>query len=84
MNIEKCHDCGVMPGEIHKEGCDWEICGKCGRQMLTCECDDIGNIDRIPFGTVREIAARIPYFTCDHIEKYVKKDILGAIEKGLW
>lgn len=81
--IEKCHDCGVKPGEIHKVVCDWEVCSKCGGQMLTCDCNSEES-QRIPFGTVREIASRIPYYTCEHIEKYTKKDLLNAIEKGLW
>ena len=25
MAVEKCHDCGVKPGEIHKAGCDWKV-----------------------------------------------------------
>lgn len=29
MSIEKCHDCGIKPGEIHKMGCDWEVCSIC-------------------------------------------------------
>ena len=35
---EKCHDCGVHIGEVHKPGCDWEECPFCGRQLLSCEC----------------------------------------------
>lgn len=80
----KCHDCGVEPGQIHKDGCDWEICFYCGGQMLSCDCGDIEDEKRIPYGTVREIAARIPYFSCEHIEKYIKRDLEEAIEEGLW
>jgi hypothetical protein len=81
--MRKCHDCGVEPGQIHEEGCDWEICSKCGGQMLSCGCN-AEESNRIPYGTVREIAARIPYFSADHIDKYIKKDLSDAIEKGLW
>jgi hypothetical protein len=33
-----CHDCGVIGGQYHAEGCDVEECPKCGHQLLGCEC----------------------------------------------
>jgi len=32
----KCHDCGVCIGELHKEGCDGVTCTVCGTQLLIC------------------------------------------------
>ena len=32
----KCHDCGAEEGELHSQGCDMEICFRCGRQAITC------------------------------------------------
>ncbi len=29
-----CGDCLVLEGELHEEGCDQEICSKCGKQVL--------------------------------------------------
>ncbi len=78
-----CHDCGVEDGELHKKGCDWEICWKCGGQLLSCFCHSEG-IQRIPFGTVREIAARIPYYNDSNTIDRAKKELLEAIHKGLW
>lgn len=33
-----CHDCGVIAGELHLDGCDWEICPRCNGQYLGCPC----------------------------------------------
>ena len=33
-----CHDCGVIVGELHLEGCDVETCPRCGNQSLGCPC----------------------------------------------
>lgn len=80
----KCHDCGVERGQLHRDGCDWEICYCCGRQLLSCDCDlKIEQSKRIPYGTVREIAARIPYYS-GHTMEIAKKDLLESIEDGLW
>lgn len=39
---ECCPDCGAEKGFYHHFGCDQEICPKCGKQLLLCECKDIG------------------------------------------
>ena len=40
MNVKPCHDCGCLPGEFHKPGCDWEVCPFCGHQLIGCDCRD--------------------------------------------
>jgi hypothetical protein len=33
-----CHDCGVIVGELHLDGCDMEICPRGKHQYLGCGC----------------------------------------------
>lgn len=33
-----CHDCLVVKGQYHVEGCDMERCPKCGGQFFCCSC----------------------------------------------
>ena len=39
---ECCPDCGAKKGFYHYFVCDQEICPKCGKQLLLCECKDVG------------------------------------------
>ncbi len=36
MAADPCPDCGVLPGEFHRSGCDIEQCPYCGRQLIAC------------------------------------------------
>lgn len=33
-----CGDCLATHGEYHMTECDWEMCPKCGKQLLSCDC----------------------------------------------
>lgn len=35
-----CPDCGAEPGEQHDPNCDVAMCTLCGRQRLSCDCED--------------------------------------------
>lgn len=35
-----CHDCNTPIGGLHHPGCDMETCPKCGRQLITCDCQE--------------------------------------------
>ncbi len=45
---EECHDCGVEEGQVHKGGCDTEICPFCYGQLISCDCDykKLGLVDK--------------------------------------
>lgn len=42
VKVETCPDCGAKYGFCHHFGCDQEICPKCKRQLLMCDCEDVG------------------------------------------
>ena len=44
-----CPDCGVAPGALHLDGCDVEICSRCGGQLIGCDCDVDVSAPRMPW-----------------------------------
>ena len=37
-DVQPCHDCSAVKGELHAKGCDVERCPVCGGQVITCPC----------------------------------------------
>ncbi len=46
---EACPDCGALPGENHRDGCDVESCPSCGHQLISCSCADESPDGRFPW-----------------------------------
>lgn len=38
FELEYCPDCTAIQGEYHLDNCDWEVCPRCYKQLLSCDC----------------------------------------------
>lgn len=69
--MQKCHDCGIGEGQIHKFGCDVERCPFCGDQLIICGCIDEIYGSKIPqdeeWLTKLEEKGRVPYIVYPQI-----------------
>ena len=53
----QCGDCAVIHGQLHVPGCDMERCPKCRGQILSCDCDIVGDIIEAQKGVLKETGA---------------------------
>jgi hypothetical protein len=70
---QQCHDCGVLPGEIHEPGCDVATCPICGGQAISCRCIK----EDAYFTEMQELGGPIPWGG-------VSSGAKEAIEYGFW
>ena len=40
VDLVRCSDCNVIPGQYHHPGCDCEVCPRCNGQLISCGCLD--------------------------------------------
>jgi hypothetical protein len=52
---DACGDCGARIGELHTPGCDLEVCGRCDKQWISCECPIDQTMRRVPWRGWREL-----------------------------
>lgn len=52
MTKQTCRDCNAKLGALHTPGCDFELCGVCRQQSITCDCnpEEVEKVARIPYG----------------------------------
>ena len=50
--LHACRQCGAAPGRSHREGCEAEVCPRCGWQLLGCFCirNDLLQVLTLLFG----------------------------------
>lgn len=80
----KCSECKVPLGRLHVAGCGQEICPVCGNHRISCEHKLEGR-KKIPFGTVREIAAKYMHWPYEprHFAR-LQFEVEDAIKEDLW
>ena len=72
VELTICHDCGVLPGYEHSDGCDVARCPECGIQRLQCEEHEDSTLPAIWTGIWPGEIECVEY---DLWSKWVGKDI---------
>src|SRR3974390_3399225 len=39
-DFQECPECSAQPGQVHRRGCDVELCPYCGDQLVRCHCPE--------------------------------------------
>lgn len=40
---KRCYDCGTTKGHYHHDGCDVQRCPRCSGQVISCDCQMVGD-----------------------------------------
>ncbi len=71
VELTACHDCAVLPGYEHADGCDVARCPECGMQRLQCEEHEDSTLPAIWTGIWPGVIECVEY---DLWNKWVDKD----------
>lgn len=93
---KNCPDCGVRPGQQHKDYCDVERCPECGRQLLSCSCKEFTR-PRLPwtgtwpgvkecqeFGWYSKLVPGVGWLKCDKDDPDASEDLNRLYFDAKW
>lgn len=91
IDDEKCPECKVEWGELHKEGCDQEQCPLCGGQYISCGCLSTSNVIHFPISKhkdeppIKPACLQITFFECHPRQSYIEalQDAIRNIESSM-
>jgi hypothetical protein len=95
----ECPECGARPGEVHRRGCDVELCPYCGDQLVRCRCPESfpplddrlvwsgtfpGVEECEEFGWYARLVPGQGWVTCDREELDAEPDLYRLHEEAHW
>jgi hypothetical protein len=95
---DRCPECRVRPGQVHRAGCDIEQCPYCGGQLISCDCRRRPPLDdRMPwsgiwpgvaecqeFGWYARLVPGAGWVSCDPGEPGATEDLNRLHVEATW